>query len=51
MAPEVLLDKPDVYIGGGPTKYTLDPKVIIRDSGKRIRHGHEHAKADSAAGL
>lgn len=39
----------NVYIGGGTTKYTLDPRVIIRDSGKRKRH--EHAKADSAAGL
>ena len=41
----------DVYIGGSPTKYTLDPRVIIRDSGKRKRHRHEQAKAESAAGL
>lgn len=36
----------DVWINGGSTKYTLDPKVIIRDSGKRKRR---HAADASAA--
>jgi hypothetical protein len=38
----------DVWINNGSTKYTLDPKVIIRASGKR--HKHENGEKTPQAG-
>jgi len=38
----------DVWINNGNTKYTLDPKVIIRASGKRHKH-EKREKTPTAA--
>ena len=35
----------DVWVGGGNTKYTLDPKVVIKPSGRRRRRSHPAAIA------